>query len=235
VRAVLALACVLACGASPAAAQESEVIQMGPTPEPTYEYESARRVEREVHAAILAKNEPDLRDAHISRAVELGRRFVESSSESAEAHYWLAVSLGLETEYSGPFAKLTTGKACYEATARALELDPDHAGAHELLGRIHAGVMRLPWLVRKLGASLGMNDALGEASWESAEDHLRRAAELDAEAIAPRLELGKLMVELERPDDAPPWWDRALEIEPGNELDRAMLAEADSLLRVSPN
>jgi hypothetical protein len=230
-----AVACSLAFGAAPGAAQEPNVIEMGPTPEPTYEYETARRVEREVHAAILAKHEPEVRDAHIERAVDLGRRFVEQAPESADAHYWLAVSLGLETEYSGPFAKLTTGKECYETTARALELDPDHAGAHELLGRIHAGVMRLPWLVRKLGASLGMNDALGEASWASAEAHLQRAAELDAGAIAPRLELGKLMVELERPTDAPAWWGRALEIEPYSELDRAMLAEADSLLRESPN
>ncbi len=208
---------------------------MGPAPHSTWEYEAAREVEREVHAAILAKDQPGVRDSHIERAVALGRRFAEAAPETADAHYWLAVSLGLETEYSGPFAKLTTGKACYESTARALELDPGHAGAHELLGRIHAGVMRLPWLVRKLGASLGMNDALGEASWESAEAHLERAAELDTRAIAPRLELGKLLVELDRPGDATAWWNRALEIEPANELDRAMLAEADSLLRASPN
>lgn len=230
-----AVACAVAIGSAPVVAQEREVIEVGPTPEPTHPWEAARAVEREVHAAILAKHDPEVRDTHIARAVDLGRRFVRDAPDHADAHYWLAVSLGLKTEYSGPFAKLTTGKECYETTARALELDPGHAGAHELLGRIHAGVMRLPWLVRKLGASLGMNDALGEASWESAEAHLERAAELDASAIAPRLELGKLMVELERPEQAPEWWNRALDIEPDTELDRAMLAEADSLLRASPN
>ncbi|HKK94431.1 MAG TPA: hypothetical protein VJ925_13435 [Longimicrobiales bacterium] len=221
--------------ASALAAQTQEEIEVGPTPQPTFGYEAARSVEREVHAAILAKERPDTRDAHIERAVELGRRYVASSPEDADAHYWLAVSLGLETEYSGPFAKLTTGKECYEATARALELDPDHAGAHELLGRIHAGVMRLPWLVRKLGASLGMNDALGQASWDTAESHLRRAAELDRDAIAPRLALGKLLDELERPDQATGWFEEARRIGPSNDLDRAMVAEADSLLSRSPS
>jgi tetratricopeptide (TPR) repeat protein len=216
-------------------AQEREVIEVGPTPQPTHDYEVSRRVEEQVHAAILAKHEPEVRDAHIERAVDLGRRFVTASPESADAHYWLAVSLGLETEYSGPIAKLTTGKECYEATARALELDPEHAGAHELLGRIHVGVMRLPWIVRKLGGSLGMNEALGEASWESAEAHLARAAELDARAIAPRLELGKLLVDLDRPVEAAEWWEQAAGIEPAGELDRAMVAEAESLLRASPN
>lgn len=210
-------------------------IEVGPTPQSTFGYEAARSVEREVHAAILAEERPDTRDAHIERAVELGRRYVAASPDDADAHYWLAVSLGLETEYSGPLSKLTIGKECYEATARALELDPDHAGAHELLGRIHAGVMRLPWLVRKLGASLGMNDALGQASWDTAESHLRRAAELDRGAIAPRLALGKLLEELERPDQAVGWFEAARRIQPTTDLDRAMVAEADSLLSLSPN
>jgi len=217
------------------AAQTQEEIEVGPTPQPTFGYESARGVEREVHAAILAKDHPETRDRHIDRAVELGRGFVASSPDDPDAHYWLAVSLGLDTEYSGALAKLTTGKECYEATARTLELDPDHAGAHELLGRIHAGVMRLPWLVRKLGASLGMNDALGQASWETAESHLRRAAELDRDAIAPRLALGKLLDELDRPDQALDWFEEARRIEPANDLDRAMVAEADSLLSLSPS
>jgi len=226
---------VLIPSASPLTGQTREEIRMGPTPQPTFGYEASRSVEQQVHAAILAKEQPDIRDAHIERAVELGRRYVASSPEDADAHYWLAVSLGLETEYSGPFAKLTTGKECYEATARALDIDPDHAGAHELLGRIHAGVMRLPWLVRKLGASLGMNDALGQASWDTAESHLRRAAELDRDAIAPRLALGKLLDELDRPDQAVDWFEEARRIQPSSDLDRAMVAEADSLLRLSPS
>ncbi len=215
---------------SPAQAQDSDAIQFGPAPTATTPYESARAIEREVHAALLAEAEEERRDAHVERAVELSRRFVEVSADEADAHYWLSVSLGVKTEYSGAFAKLTTGKECYQVTMRTLELDPDHAGAHEMLGRIHAGVMRLPWLVRKLGGSLGMNDALGEASWESAEQHLRRAAELDAGAIAPRLELGKLLADRDRADESTIWFRRAIEIVPSSDLDVAMQTEAEQIL-----
>jgi len=208
---------------------EAAEIRIGPAPIPTSSYEAARTIERAVQAAILAKEATEVRDAHIERALHLSRRFVETAPSEATSHYWLAVSLGLKTEYSGAMAKLTTGKECYEVTMRTLELTPEHAGAHELLGRIHAGVMRLPWLVRKLGATLGMNDALGEASWETAEAHLRRAAELDEQAIAPRLQLGKLLAERERPEEAREWLSLALEIEPASELDRAMLEEAREL------
>lgn len=232
--ALAALAALLVGAPSPTSGQDAGPIRIGPTPTPTASYEAARSIEREVHAAILAKADAPVRDVHIERALELSRRFADTAPDEADAHYWLAVSLGLETEYSGPFAKLTSGKECYEVTMRALELDPEHAGAHELLGRIHAGVMRLPWVVRKLGASLGMNDALGEASWESAEEHLRRAAELDAAAIAPRLELGKLLVERDRAEESARWFERVLEIQPSTELDVAMRSEAKDFLAAIP-
>jgi tetratricopeptide (TPR) repeat protein len=196
----------------------------------THVHETSGRIEREIHAAVLAKDEAAVRDAHIERALILARQLANDAPDDADAHYWLGVALGLRTEYSGAFSKLTSGKACYEATARALELDPDHAGAHELLGRIHAGVMRLPWLVRKLGGSLGMNDALGQASWESAEEHFVRAAELDPRAISPRLELGKLLDDRERPEEARAWLQRALEISPDGDLDAFMQSEASELL-----
>ncbi len=196
----------------------------------TYEFRKARAVETEVHSAILSKTEDEVRDGHIERALELAREFVEAEPNSAEANFWMAISLGLKTEYSGPFAKLTTGKESFEFTQRALELDPDHAASHELLGRIHAGVMRLPWLVRKLGASMGMSEVLGDASWETAEASFARSAELDPGAIGPRLELGKLLEERDRPEEGRLWLHKLLEITPGNDLDRAMQAEARELL-----
>lgn len=83
---------------------------------------------------------------------------------------------------------------------------------------------------------MGMSDALGEASWETAEQNFIRATELDARAIAPRLELGKLLIERDRQPEAGRWFREALAIEPGNELDRAMQEEARGLLsQLSPS
>lgn len=234
VRLLIALA-IIAGGAAGAQAQSGYPegpgsIRVGPAPALTAPFETARSIEREVHAAIMAEEMEDIRDAHIERALELSRRFVEVSPTEADAQYWLAVSLGIKTEYSGAFAKLTSGKECYEVTMRTLELQPDHAGAHEMLGRIHAGVMRLPWLVRKLGGSLGMNDALGQASWESAEAHLLRATELDARAVTPRVELGKLLADRDRPVESQAWFALALELEPRSDLERAMQAEVRELV-----
>lgn len=229
---VVATAIALLLGAEAAAGQESErtTFEIPLVVASTHMHETSGRIAREIHAAVLSKEDGPVRDARIERALILARQLATDAPLDADAHYWLGVALGLKTEYAGRFAKLTSGKACYEATARALELDPDHAGAHELLGRIHAGVMRLPWIVRKLGGSLGMNDALGQASWESAEEHFVRSAELDPRAISPRLELGKLLTDRERPDEARAWLEQALEIAPAGDVDALMQEEASALL-----
>jgi len=80
-----------------------------------------------------------------------------------------------------------------------------------------------------------MNDALGDASWESAEVHLRRSAELDDSAIAPRLELAKLLADRGREAESREWLQLALAIEPSSDLDRAMLAEARAIAGGGPD
>ena len=99
-----------------------------------------------------------------------------------------------------------------------------------MMGRLHAAVMRLPWLVRKLALSMGMGEALGEASWEQAEAHYLRAVELDPAAVAPRLELAKLYLGRDRDPEAVPVLRALVDLRPSDRLDEGMLREARALL-----
>lgn len=195
---------------------------------PVHDERLFNRAEREIHEALLATSE-ERRDAHIEAAEQVARHLVAEHEGSADAHYWLAVALGLKTEYGGPLEKLTTGKEVFFTTARVLELDPDHAGGHEMMGRLHAAVMRLPWLIRKMALGMGMGDALGEASWARAEEHFRRAAEIDPGAVAPRVELAKLYLSEDRPSEARTILVGTLAIRPTDEIDRRLLDEARML------
>lgn len=199
----------------------------------THETALLRRVEAEVHAALLAED-GGIRDEHLDAAERMARHLVELDSASADAHYWLAVALGIRTEHSGPWQKLTTGREVFFTTARVLELDSLHAGGHEMMGRLHAGVMRLPWLVRSLALRMGMGQVLGDASWAQAEAHYRRAAELDQTAIAPRLELAKLLLGQGREDEAGPVLAATVELPARSTVDERMLDEARGLLRRLP-
>mgnify|MGYP001366967610 CR=1 FL=1 len=187
------------------------------------------RVEQDVHRALLAAS-GDARDAHLDAAEQVARHLVGTEPGSAEAQYWLAVTLGVRTEYGGPLEKLTTGKEVFFTAARVLELDPDHPGGHEMMGRLHVAVMRLPWLIRGMAMHMGLGEALGEASWTRAEEHFRRACALDGRAVAPRLELAKLYLARDRAGEARPLLKEIASIDPGHEVDRRMVAEGRDLL-----
>ena len=187
------------------------------------------RVENEVQEALLTDSD-DVRSRHLAAAEQVARYLVEADSTDADAFYWLAVAQGIRTEHSGPFQKLTSGKEVFFTTAHVLELDSLHAGGHEMMGRLNAAVMRLPWLVRALALRMGMGEVLGDASWEQAEVHYLRATELDSLAVAPRFELAKLYLEQERPEDALQALRAVVRMSPGDRLDEGMLREAGALL-----
>lgn len=205
-----------------------------PAPPPVsglHEEALERRVEAEVDAALLATDD-EARDARLDTAEGLAGALVAGYPSSADAWYWLAVTQGLRTEFSGPFQKLSTGKEVLASTARVLELDSLHAGGHEMMGRLHAAVMRLPWVVRRLALGMGMGEVLGDASWEEAERHYRIAVARDARAPAPRLELAKLLAQRGRPGEAIPLLEELNALTPADEVDRRLAAEGDSLLAV---
>lgn len=187
------------------------------------------RAENEVQEALLAASDKE-RDRHLDAAEQVARYLVDSDSTDADAFYWLAVAQGIRTEHSGPFQKLTSGKQVFFTTAHVLELDSLHAGGHEMMGRLHAAVMRLPWLVRKLALSMGMGEVLGEASWEQAEARYIRSAELDTARIAPRFELAKLYLDRDRPADALRVLQALVGMTPRDRLDEGMLREGRVLL-----
>lgn len=199
----------------------------------THQATLLRRVEGEVHAALLAPGDEE-RDRHLAAAEQLARHLTAADTASAEAWYWLAVALGVKTDHSGPLQKLTTGREVFFTTARVLELDSLHAGGHEMMGRLHAAVMRLPWLVRGLALRMGMGQVLGDASWERAEAHFRRAAELDPAALAPRLELAKLYLQFERLPEARPLLAQVALLPAGSEVERRMAHEARGILARLP-
>ena len=188
------------------------------------------RVKNEVEEALLARSDDDVRDGHLAAAEQIALYLVNSDSTDAHAFYWLAVAQGIRTEHSGPFQKLTSGKQVFFTTAHILELDSLHAGGHEMMGRLHAAVMRLPWPVRALALRMGMGEVLGEASWEQAEAHYLRAGQLDTAAMAPRFEVAKLYLDRDRPADAVPVLRALVGMAPRDRLDEGMLREARTLL-----
>ena len=150
---------------------------------------------REATALGVLDETPEQRAAWLLRAEEAARAAVAVDSADAEATYWLAATLGLRADVAGGRSKISLAREAYAHATRALELDSLHPGANHIVGRLHAGARRLSWLNRLIARGLGLGEILGEASWESAERHMRTAVERDPDQLAHLHDLGRLLLQ----------------------------------------
>ena len=166
--------------------------------------EVARLVEEASSAVTSALGEPDedVRRSILIRAAELADSAIVIDSTSVDAHYWRAAARGVRTEIDGGRTRVELAAAVHEDAMWILAVDPDHAGAHHLMGRLHAGVERLNFLTRFVALRLMGGGALSGASWESAEAHFRAAMEADPEAPEHRYELAAVLADTDRDDEA---------------------------------
>jgi hypothetical protein len=150
---------------------------------------------REATALGLLETAKEDRVAWLVRAEEAARAALAIDSARADTNYWLAASVGLRADEEGGRTKISLAREAYARAMRTLELDSLHPGAHHIVGRLHAGAKRLGWFNRLIARGLGLGAILEEASWESAERHMRTAAERQPDDLVNRYELGKLLLE----------------------------------------
>lgn len=159
------------------------------------------RVMELIQKAVLSAD-PGEKEALFSRGEEQARAALRQDPDNPDNLYSLAMTLGLWIDYVGVRDKIRMGEEICRITQRILEIDPNHAGGHHVLGRLHSGAMSLPRVARFLAHRLLGASMLGMASWEGAEKHLRRAEVLDPDIMIHHLELAVLYLKLDRPEDA---------------------------------
>jgi len=189
----------------------------------------AATVDSLVRRALLAGEDERKRAA--SEAHARSHYFVAARPDAADAWRWRAVTGGMLAELSGPQDKVRLGRMAYDSALRALELAPEHAGAHHVLGRLYAGVAELGWLTRFFAARMGMGELIDAASWEDAEHHLRRAVSLDGTDPVYRFDLALLLLERERIEEAVPYLRDLVTARVEDEHERRQQDRARDLLR----
>jgi len=161
------------------------------------------------------------------------RRAVALRPRDPTALYWLGAALGRRALQVGPRETVSTAREVHRIATRLLRLDPDHAGAHHLLGKLNAEVMHLPTVKRLLAKILAGSD-IRRTSWEQAEEHLRRAVELDPEMILYHLDLGGMYVWRGRWAEARRELEAAVSLQPRHPPDPLFQRRARALLEALP-
>ncbi len=139
-----------------------------------------------------------VRDSAYTVAREFAERAVAADSLNADAHFALALALGQLSRTRGGRERIRFARDIYDATARALALNPDHDGAHHILGAWHAEVKRLSGFTRFFAKTFLGAGFMGRAHWDSAAVHLERAVATNPTYLFHRLELAEIYVDMDR-------------------------------------
>ncbi len=172
----------------------------------------------------------DAAEEWYERAESYARRAVEANSDEPEGHLELARSLGLVALDANARQRVRMSEEIRAEARAAIEADSAYAGGWHVLGRWNKGVMELSGFARMFARTFLGGEVLGEASWENAERHLARAAELEPDRILHRVELGKVYRQTEKPDRAREQLRKVLELPPADFRDCVYRAEARDLL-----
>ncbi len=163
---------------------------------------------------LLLEAEDHARTAVVGNEDNVGRRFA------------LAAVLGMRADREGGRTKVKAAAALHDELKVVLELDSEHAQAHYMMGRLHAGVRRMNGVVRWLATNLLGGDTLKQASWEEAERHLTFAAANAPEVPDHHLQLARVYRDTGRPEMALPVLDHVLSMDVTSPMEREARAEA---------
>jgi hypothetical protein len=148
-----------------------------------------------------------VRDSVYAVAEDYARRAIAADSTDAEGHFILSVALGELSRTRGGKERVSFARVIYDEAAAALAADPEHDGAHHVLGAWHAEIMRLSGITRFVAKTILGAGFMDRAAWDSAAVHLERSVALDGTYIHHRLELAEIYADMER------WADAAAQLE----------------------
>jgi hypothetical protein len=125
------------------------------------------------------------------------RRAVAANANDAEGHFSMARALGRVALTKGVRDRVRYATEVRASALRALELDPNHPGAHHVLGRWNAEVRRLNGFERFFAKNLLGGGVFDEASWAQAREHLERAVANDPQRLVHHLGLAEIYLDID--------------------------------------
>lgn len=166
---------------------------------------------------LLAEAEKDARDALTTRPEDPDRRFA------------LVVVLGMRADTEGGRGKILAAAELHTELRMLLEIAPDHPQARHMLGRLHAGVLRMNGVTRWLAVNLLGGGPLKEATWDEAERNLAFAERAAPDVLDHHLQLANLYRDTGRPELALAEVDHVLALPAATPTEEMVRAEAMEL------
>lgn len=150
-----------------------------------------QKIARQYSDLVEDQRGPEEKKRYAQTALDYALRAVALEPDNPVNVLSLAICHGRLATYSDTRTKVKYSRLIKEEAERALALDPDYAWAHHVLGRWHHEVAALGRTARFFVTLF--YGGLPEASSSEAINHLERAAALEPDVIAHRVELGIIL------------------------------------------
>ncbi len=177
----------------------------------------------------VASGDEDTMKGLLQDAERMARAELVGHEDNVGRRFALAAALGMRADREGGRTKVRAAAAMHDELLVVLRLDPGHAQARYMLGRLHAGVCRMSGVTRWLATNLMGGATLKQASWELAEENLAYAERALPGVPDHHLQLARLYLDTGRPDDASREVDHVLALEARSPLELEAVAEARAL------
>jgi tetratricopeptide (TPR) repeat protein len=171
------------------------------------------------------------RDSLYALAERYAGRAVASNPSGADGHFALAAAMGQASLTMGKKERIRRASLVRRSALRALAIEPKHDGAHHILGRWNAEIMRTSGLSRFFAKKFLGAGVFNQASWERAIYHMEKAAELDPGRIYHQLELARIYADRKRYSDAEERLERVDSLPEREVMDSVYKSEASVLRR----
>jgi len=178
-----------------------------------------------VEASAKVVDDDDRMRALLEDAEVQARRSVEENDNVA-LRFMLAVVLGMRANREGGRTRVLKASDLHKELEVILERAPDHAGAHHLIGRLHAGIRRLNRVSRWIATNLMGGGVLKKASWELAEQNLLFAEQRAPEVSDYHLQLANLYRDTDRHELALREVEHVMALRPTSAMEEAVQDEA---------
>jgi len=137
------------------------------------------------------------------RGEQYARRAVAANPKGADGHFQLARAIGRMALTMGMLDQVKYGGTeVHNEAMAALAIDPQYAGALDVMGVWNEKIMQLNWATRTIARTILGGHVMGEASWDNAQRYLEEAVAAEPNRIIHRLDLGRVYADRGEKDKA---------------------------------
>lgn len=194
------------------------------------DYDALWRVARATVVLGVAAEGVLHQNSWFDTGMDFADRAVAVRPEGVEARYWRGAVTGRRALNAAPEYGAELAQRAYEDAHVILEAEPDHGGAHNILGKIFYEIMSMSRIQRWVGRTFVRTDVLRESSWEEAEHHLREAAVDWPGWVVFQYDLAELYRKRGREDDARLMYERVMRMPSVHPSDAALQRDAERKL-----